>query len=406
MTRTALRDPARLFVSLGVADRLLLSGFWLAASVRWTTELQLGPLELVLLGTVMELSVLIAEVPTGVVADVMSRKWSIVVSQLVMGAAIVLAGLAEAFPLLVVSQVAWGVGWTFRSGADVAWVTDEVSDPEGIERLLVRRARLQELGGLAGLGLGIAAGALTSLGAVMVAAGLGLVATGLALAAAMTEHGFARRSERRWRSFVDTLSQGAGVTRRSPSLRLLVGATLAAGFGSEVIDRLDIRRMEEVGLPEQVDAVVLVGAMGAATAVLSFALMGYVERRLDDGAAGWWYARISVGAAALVVAAALSPVLAVVVAAFVGQAALRRALDPIWTGWANREATSEVRATVLSFVGQADAGGQIVGGVALGALAATAGLPTALVVAGLLHLVAAALARRDRALRAPADRSA
>lgn len=403
-----LREPTRLFVGLGVADRLLLSVFWLGASVRWTTELGLGAFQLVLLGTVMEISVLVAEVPTGVVADVISRKWSIVTSQLVMGTAIVAAGLTDAFPLLVVSQVAWGVGWTFRSGADVAWVTDESEDTRGIERLIVRRARLQELGGVVGLGLGLGLGALTSLATVMVVSGTGLVAIGLLLAAAMTERGFSPTRERRWRSFVGTLADGGRVTRRSSSLRLLVGSTLAAGFGSEVVDRLDIRRMEDVGLPDQIDAVVLVGAMGVVTAITSFALMTYVERRLVAGRAGWWYSRIAVGAAVMIGLAATTSVLAIVVVAFVVQAALRSGLRPITTGWANRQATSEVRATVLSFVGQAEAGGEILGGIVLGAVAARTGLPTALVLAGLLHLVAAALANREQrtvSITGPGDRS-
>ena len=408
MTPGELREPTRLFLGLGVADRLLLAAFWLAASVRWTTELGLDALELVLLGTVMEISVLVAEVPTGVVADVVSRKWSVVTSQLVMGSALVIAGLADAFPLLVASQIAWGVGWTFRSGADVAWVTDEVHDAGAVERLVVRRARLQELGGVVGLGVGLGLGALTSLATVMIIAGIGLLVIGLLLAAAMTEHGFTPGRDRRWHSFVGALREGGRLTRRTPSLRLLVGATLAAGLGSEVVDRLDIRRLEDVGLPGRVDAVVLVGAMGVVTAIASFALMTAVERHLVPGRAGWWYSRIAVGAAVMIGLAATTSVLAVVVAAFVAQAALRNTLQPIATGWANRHATTDVRATVLSFVGQAEAAGEIVGGVALGAVAARAGLPTALVLAGVLHLLASALASRERRaieVRGPGGRS-
>ena len=115
-------------------------------------------------------------------------------------------------------------------------------------------------------------------------------------------------------------------------------------------------------------------------------------------------------AAVMIGLAATVSVLAVVVVAFVIQSALRNTLQPIATGWANRHAMSEVRATVLSFVGQAEASGEILGGLVLGAVAATAGLPTALVIAGALHVVAAGLASRDRraggAVRAPRAGSA
>ena len=168
-----------------------------------------------------------------------------------------------------------------------------------------------------------------------------------------------------------------------------------------MVDRLDIRRMEDVGLPEQVDAVVLVGAMGLVTAAAGFALMTHVERRLVGDGAAWWYSRIAVGAAVMIGLAATVSVLAVVLVAFVMQSALRNALHPITTGWANRHATSEVRATVLSFVGQAEASGEILGGLLLGAVAASAGLPTALGIAAALHVVAAVLASRERRASAP-----
>ena len=50
----------------------------------FVTEVGMSPLELVLVGTVMELSVFLFEVPTGVVADTVSRRLSIVVGNVVM----------------------------------------------------------------------------------------------------------------------------------------------------------------------------------------------------------------------------------------------------------------------------------------------------------------------------------
>ena len=45
----------------------------------------LDPLQMVLVGTVLELSVFLFEIPTGVVADVVSRKLSVVIGHAMMG---------------------------------------------------------------------------------------------------------------------------------------------------------------------------------------------------------------------------------------------------------------------------------------------------------------------------------
>ena len=61
----------------GLVRRAALRAFWPLFFVRLVTDVQLSPLQLVLLGTVMELSILFAEVPTGIIADLYSRKWSV-----------------------------------------------------------------------------------------------------------------------------------------------------------------------------------------------------------------------------------------------------------------------------------------------------------------------------------------
>lgn len=48
----------------------------------------------------------ISEIPAGVMADTISRKWSLVVAQLLMGTAMAITGLVTAFPALVATQMA------------------------------------------------------------------------------------------------------------------------------------------------------------------------------------------------------------------------------------------------------------------------------------------------------------
>ncbi|MGI9614780.1 MAG: hypothetical protein ACR2QO_17850, partial [Acidimicrobiales bacterium] len=72
-------DQARLFVWSGLIWQGALRAYWVSLVVRITIELELPSLQLVLLGTAMELALLLAEVPTGVVADAYSRNWSVVI---------------------------------------------------------------------------------------------------------------------------------------------------------------------------------------------------------------------------------------------------------------------------------------------------------------------------------------
>ena len=57
----------------------------------------LSPLQLVLVGTTLEFSVFLLEVPTGIVADVYSRRLSIIIGYLVMGIGFLVEGLFPFF---------------------------------------------------------------------------------------------------------------------------------------------------------------------------------------------------------------------------------------------------------------------------------------------------------------------
>src|SRR3954449_960386 len=66
---------------------------WTLAPVYFVRTVGMSPLQLVLVGTFMELTIFACEIPTGIVADVVSRRLSVVIGYLVMGGAIVFCGL-------------------------------------------------------------------------------------------------------------------------------------------------------------------------------------------------------------------------------------------------------------------------------------------------------------------------
>lgn len=104
------------------ADSFLSMLVFTVTAVYYVTEAGMSPLQLVLVGTVMEVSVFVFEVPTGIVADIYSRRLSIVIGQVVMGVALVLIGSFALTGAVLAAFALWGFGYTFTSGALDAWL--------------------------------------------------------------------------------------------------------------------------------------------------------------------------------------------------------------------------------------------------------------------------------------------
>ena len=138
------------------------------------------------------LTVVIAEVPAGVLADAVSRRVALVVAHIVMGAGMALTGLVSAYPLLVVSQCLWGLGWAISSGADVAWITDELDRPDLIDRVLTAQGRYDLWGTALGIIVFGTFAWATTLSTAIVVAGLGMIALGILIVARWPEAGFTR----------------------------------------------------------------------------------------------------------------------------------------------------------------------------------------------------------------------
>ena len=77
----------------------------------------LEPLQVVLVGTMLELSIFVFEVPTGIVADLHSRRLSAVIGFALVGVGFMLEGIIATFAAAMLAQLVWGIGYTFTSGA-------------------------------------------------------------------------------------------------------------------------------------------------------------------------------------------------------------------------------------------------------------------------------------------------
>jgi MFS family permease len=377
---------------------LLHNGWWLVTSVYLVVDAGLSPSQLVLIGVAQGVVSVVFEIPAGVLADALSRKWSLVVSHALMGTAMLATGLVTDFGPLVATQMLWGLSWTFASGADVAWITDELDDPARISFVLLRSARAQLTGAAAGLVAVGALGSLTQRSTAMVAAGVAMLLLGLYVVLRFREERFVPASAKRWSASWAILGRGAALVRRSRALMVMLAATFLVN-GAGDAGRLTAKRLVDVGLPA--DPVAWFTALAVATLLVGVAALRIVERRVDDvGAAQSGYALAGAAGAVGLITLAIAPEAvsgSAAVLLFAGIAMpLTRAIATILV---NRQTTADVRATVHSFLAQAEYVGEIVCGLAVAAIARLAGLPAALVTCAALFALTTIVVRRSEPAR-------
>jgi DHA3 family tetracycline resistance protein-like MFS transporter len=364
---------------------------WTVAAVYFVRDVGMGPLELLLAGTALEVAYFLFEVPTAVVADVYSRRLSVIVGQLIMGAGLVLTGAVAEVGVVLAAAALIGFGWTFRSGAEDAWLADEVG-PERMARSYQRGAQVARAASLAGIGLAVAL-AVVDLRLPLLAAGVILLVLGLVLALVMPETGFrpATREELgSIRGLAETARGGGGLIRARPILLLTVAIAFFGGMSSEAFDRLwQAHFLLDVGLPAfaGLDPILWFGVLNAGALLLALAAAQPLVPRFERaGRRGM--ARILLALDSTLIAATLGFAFAESFALAVGALwaiqVARSLIGPVYYTWLNANIEdSRVRATVISITNLGDSAGQWGGGPVLGAIGSAYSIRAALGVGAL-----------------------
>ena len=254
------------------------------ATLRRVIEVGLDPLELILVGTVLEATAFLTEIPTGVVADVYSRRLSILVGFAVMGLGFVLESLTLSFAGILLAQVVWGLGATFVSGAESAWIADEVG-ADRVGPIYLRGTQAAQGGTLAGIGVGAALGSM-DLSLPLLVAGGGMLALAGGLVFVMPERGFTptpSESRSSFGSLFTTFREGIGAVRQRPALVWILVIALLMGAASEAIDRLwELHFITHLAFPTAaVSLVIWFGALRAVGLGLSIGVTEWFRRRVD-----------------------------------------------------------------------------------------------------------------------------
>ncbi|HCB37424.1 MAG TPA: hypothetical protein DEP66_04300, partial [Acidimicrobiaceae bacterium] len=210
------------------------------------------------------------------------------------------------------------------------------------------------------------------------------------------------RRTRLWPEALRTARAGAQLVRGRWILVAVLMSTVVMGAANEAVDRLDTLRITALGLPagDTTQAIVFFGVVWFAMSALMLPVITLLGRRIDDMATrratrllAVLLATSSVGVLAL----SLGPWFAFAVGGWAVRDVATEVTFPLAEAVVNRHADSSVRATVISFLGQAESLGQVVGGVVLGVVAQLTTVPWALTAAAALLGVAALpyLVRRD-----------
>jgi MFS family permease len=383
-------DPAAAYLRWIWCRALLHRGWWLVTSVYLVVDARLSGAQLVLIGVAQALTGLACEIPAGALADAIGRKRVLVASHALMGTAMLATGLVTDYRALVATQMLWGLSRNLAGGADVAWITDELEDPLRITGVLVRAGRAQLTGAAAGLaGVGTLS-TVTGRGPAMVWAGAGMLCLGGFVVARFPERRFTRPERSPARASWSALVAGSALVRRDPDILVMIAATFLIN-GAAVFGLLQARRLIELGFPAT--PILWFTGLGMVTLLVGAAVFRLAQAHLDDvHRLRRAYTLACAAGAAGVAGLAVAPGAALGSACVVVAAGVTLPMTAtLGTIWVNRQAASAVRATVLSYLGQAEFAAEICCGLAIAGIARWAGMAAALGAAAALFAATVAL---------------
>ncbi len=364
------------YMILEFSSSLFMSLIFTANIVYHVTVVGLNPLQLVLVGTILETTVFIFEVPTGVLADVKSRRLSVVIGYALMGLGFIVEGSFPFFPAVAFAQVLWGFGYTFTSGATQAWMVDEIGE-ERAGQAFLRGSQAARAGGLLAIPFSVLLGR-GNVALPIVLGGVLLILLAAFLATSMSEEGFAPTpagDRTTWALILRTAEDARQLLRRQPILLVLLGTGLFYGLYSEGFDRLwtaHLLRDFTAPFVGVVEPIVWFGAISAVGSVLSLVATGITRRHIDVKRAEPIARTLLFSAGLIVIALAgfgLARAFWLALLCYWLIGILRTISGPLHSAWLNlRIDDPQVRATMFSVSGQVDAIGQIAGGPAVGAI--------------------------------------
>lgn len=414
--RFAKMNPSTLYLLtqfiFGLTNRTSLTTF----AIYLVQAVGLDPLQLVLLGTIFEITIFVFEVPTGVVADVVSRRLSVIFGVLLTGVGSVVMGLEPVFAVVLLGYVIWGFGNTFISGAHTAWISDEIG-VAAANRAFLRSRQFVLAGSLLGIPLAVLLARGGNLALPFLVGGGLRVLFGIGMALVMPETGFKRKPKEEregWHELFATVRDGLTLIRGRRALMAFALISLFVGLYSEGWDRLgDPHLLQNFVFPPlfglELGAVEWFGIISVTGMLLGLAANEVAVRKVNMSdslrLAGVLQALYGVMVGCML-AFALVRGFWPAVLLLLAFDTLRGVTFPLSEAFINVYVDSRVRATVHSLAAQIDAFGEMAGGPFIGAVGRWAGIRAAIVLGAFVLLPVVPLYARLRRLPAEDHRNA
>jgi len=372
--------------------------FYIVVTINIVYQIELAnlnPLQLILVGTALELGILLFEIPTGIIADTISRRRSVIIGYFVVGAGFILEGLFPLFWTIMIASAVWGIGYTFISGAREAWIADE-SQSDSPGKIFLRGEQIFQLMAIVGMAISVLLASLTELNVPVVIGGILFVLLGVILHFKMPEENFQptpREDRSTWHHMRETLQSSISLIRVTPVLITILSISLLHGIATEGFDRLWQKQLlDQITLPQffGLDPVFWFGAIFAASMTLS-ALGTEITRRWVDTehhlSATWTLLVMNGVISIAVIWYGVNQSFLLALVAYWVIMPLRHIAAPLYLAWLNQRVVSKVRASIFSIRSLADAVGQTLAAPVVGLVGLFVSVPAAIVAAGLIWLV-------------------
>ncbi|MDC4246336.1 MULTISPECIES: tetracycline efflux MFS transporter TetA(P) [Bacillota] len=368
--------------------------FSLVATVMMVYHIEivhLNPLQLILVGTTLELACFIFEIPTAIVADVYSRKLSIVIGGVLTGVGFILEGSISSFVFVLVAQIVWGLGSTFISGSLEAWIAEEEKNKD-LDEIYIKGAQAGQIGAFIGIVLSTVI-ANFSVRLPIIVSGVLFIILALFLWLYMPENNFkpsAPGDLNTFKKMVYTFKSGLKFVKSKSIIMILLAVTLFYGLSSEGYDRLsNAHFLQDTTLPKlgNLSSVTWFGIFGILGMILSFIVMHFMAKNLkneDNRKNGKLLLCINILYISSMLIFALTRNFSLMLIAYLATNTFRIINKPIFSAWLNGHIDDNSRATVLSINGQMNSLGQILGGPIIGIIATNISVSIGIVCTSLL----------------------
>jgi DHA3 family tetracycline resistance protein-like MFS transporter len=328
---------------------------------------QLQIYQLILIGSALEIAVFLFEVPTGIVADLKSRRLSVIIGFFIIGIGFVMEALTPLFIMIFIAQIVWGLGYTFISGALDSWVSDETENIE-IEKTMIAGAQFNKFFSFLGIVLAGVIGMYNITLAIYVAGGL-FALLGVYAILIMKEHHFHKEIHTLplHKEYFNQLVKGFKHIKKNKVLKIMFVVMLFFGLFSEGIDRTyELYILDHLGFRQawNIPTIWILVIINAAVAFIGLIVLQIVKKHIKEGKhVTLWAFNFTISMVVGLLIFAYFPLEYVALFGYVFFSITREGTHPLLNTILLKNTPSKIKATVLSGFGQLDAIGQLLSGV-------------------------------------------